>query len=120
MEIAPNRYNLQILSTESITDGFIYHFKYNGFLFDCILEDYSIVRLTWCFYNFLTEEEIDFWIPRYKLKVFFAKDRYNHRLINELVESEGLKVIIFRHIESLLQFQRDLKSVLVMLRGKKE
>ena len=114
---------LIIVSKDDIDNGISYHLRIGDYDFFCILQDFGVLKMTFCFHEAFTMEEKSFWEPKYKFRMFMDHDKtYTHLVgilkIRDVMTNNPVKVIMNRDVESLPIIIRDFHKIAIMVKGR--
>jgi len=91
--------------------------------FGMILQEFQNLKITWYFYEPLTDNELRFWKSKYDFKFFDVPNKeYNIALsilkIKQDAFKEGIKVMMYGTMKSLRRFKIDFKWIVMMAKNR--
>ena len=115
---------LKIITTGQNDEGAnLVELAFKNIHFGMILQDFQNLKITWYFYEPLTDNELIFWKCKYGFKFFDAPSKeYNIALsilnIKQHTFKGGIKVMMYGTMKSLKRFKIDLKWIIVMAKNR--
>lgn len=109
--------NLKIIETKELEDAKYYDLQINQFRFCLVVQDLkSGPKLTWIFHREFTDDETDYWKGRYQFKLIDIEGNFTKSIIKieDIQNTEPVRVVMTRQVTSLRMFIKELKWVLIM------
>lgn len=124
---ATTTYEIKLIRKSDIENGMAYEFQYKNYKFGCVLQEFKALKISFYLYDhFQDDAEREFWTPRYKFRLFTEQGNKDYKQalnifeIKDFITNMPIRIIMYRYIETLMQYKRDFKALIFMAKSRED